>query len=224
MSGGGGDQSSTTSRQVPDELKGAATSYSQLVTDMAKQPYTPYSGQGVADLNQYQTGAIGQIQRLAGNTGIQGRSESALSSMLQGGNTSPYLDQMVQRAQDSVKSNFTTQALNSGSFGNSGIAEQQGRALADTASTMYGNAYNTDQANTLQALGLQSDVQKSAYTGANQLMAAGNTVNNNDQAKADFGYQQYQNQQNYPLQQISAIGGGLNNMSGSTTTSSGGGK
>lgn len=221
--GGGGDSQSTTMRTIPDELKGAATSYSNLVTQMANTPYTPYTGTGVADLNQYQTGAINQIAQTAGNNQLQGQTEGALSSYLSGGNTNPYLDQMVQKAQDSVKRNMASTMVGSGSFGNSGVEEAMGRALGDTASTMYGNAYNTDQSNRLQAISMSPTIQNSAYTGANQLLNAGNTVYNNAQDKADFNYQQYQNQQNYPLQQISAIGGGLNNMSGSTTTQSGGG-
>lgn len=221
--GGGDDQQSTTTRSIPDELKGAATSYSKMVTDLANTPYQAYTGQGVADLNPYQMGAMGLIGQKAMDGGVQSASEGALKSMLAGGNTNPYLDQMVQKAQDSVKSNFNTSAVNSGSFGNSGLQQQYASGLTDVATQMYGNAYNTNQQNIVNALGLQSGVQNSAYTGANQLMNAGNTAYNNSQDKADFAYQQHQNKTNYPLQQISAVGGGINNMAGSSTTSSGGG-
>jgi hypothetical protein len=238
MSGGGGSKSST-SRTIPDELKGAASSYSQLVTNLANTPYQGYQGQGVADLNQYQTSALDQIANQAGNSQIQGQAESALSSMLAGGQQNPYLDQQVANAQRSVADTYNlftkpqteSAMVNSGSFGNSGLQQMQqyqqtqaGKQAADIATTMYGSAYNTDQQNKLAALGLQSGVQNSAYTGANQLLNAGNVAYNNAQDKADFQYQQFQNQQNYPLQQVAAVGGGLNNMSGSTTTQSGGGK
>ncbi len=56
--------------------------------------------------------------------------------------TNPYLDQMVQRAQDSVKSNINTAAINSGSFGNSGVQEMMQRGLGDVATQMYGQDYN----------------------------------------------------------------------------------
>lgn len=237
--GGGGGGESTTTRTVPAELSGAATGYSKLVTDLANKPYQAYTGQGVADLNQYQTSALDQIANQAGNSQIQGQAESALSSMLSGGQQNPYLDQQVANAQRSVADTYNlftkpqteSAMVNSGSFGNSGLQQMQqyqqtqaGKQAADIATTMYGNAYNTDQQNKLAALGLQSGVQNSAYTGANQLLNAGNVAYNNAQDKADFAYQQFQNQQNYPLQQVAAVGGGINNMSGSTTTQSGGGK
>ena len=236
--GGGGDQQSTTQRMIPDELKGAASSYSKLVTDLSNRPYQAYQGQGVADLNSQQTQALDMIGQRAGNGQIQGQAEGALSGFLQGGQTNPYLDAMVKKAQGSVAEGFNTMVkpqietamVNSGSFGNSGLEQRMqlqqkaaGQQMSDIATQMYGQAYNTDQANKMQALGMSPTIQQSGYMGANQLLNAGNVAYNNAQDKADFGYQQYQNAQNYPIQQIAAIGGGLNNMSGSTTTQSGGG-
>lgn len=55
----------------------------------------------------------------------------------------PYLDQMVAQAQNQVKQNFMNSAINSGSFGNSGLQQQYGLGLANIATNMYGNAYNT---------------------------------------------------------------------------------
>lgn len=223
--GGGGTTTSTTQATIPNELKGAATALSNVATQVGNTPYSAYTGQGVAGLNEYQTSALGQIASQSQNNAIQQQSESALSSLL-GDQTNPYLDQMVQKAQDSVVSNFNTGAVNSGSFGNSGLQQTLTQGLGDVATSMYGNAYNTNQANKLSALGLQSGVQNSAYTGANQLLNAGNTVQNNTQDQLDFDYQQYLNQQDYPLKQMQALTGVLGQNMGSTTTStqSGGGK
>lgn len=222
-SGGGGGQTQTTNYSIPDELKGAANSYSRIATQVADKPFQAYPGVGVPGLNNYQTTAIDKIAGLSGNTGLQDQTQSALSSMMAGG-SNPYLDSMVQRAQDSVKSNMIGTMVGSGSFGNSGVQEAMGKAFGDTATQMYGNAYNTDQANKLSAIGLSPTVQQSAYTGANNLLKAGDAVYNNAQNQADFNYQQYQNEQNYPLMQLSALGGALNNMKGQTTTQRGGGK
>jgi hypothetical protein len=238
--GGGGDQQSSTQRLIPDELKGAASAYSGMVTNLADRPFQAYTGQGVADLNGMQTGAMNMIQNRAMNgSPVMDQANQTLTGFMQGGQTNPYLDQMVNKAQQSVAQNFNTMTkpaletagVNSGSFGNSGIQERMGlqqkaaaQQMGDIATSMYGNAYNTDQSNKMQALGMAPTFGNQAYTDATQLMNAGNTAQQNDQSKADFGYQQYQNQQNYPLQQINAVGGGLNNMSGTTTTTKGGGK
>lgn len=235
---GGGGGSSSTERLIPDELKGAATTYSQLVTQLGQTPFQAYTGQGVAPLNQYQNQALGMIQdRAANGSPLLDTANQTLTGLL-GDNTNPYLDQQVANAQKSVTNAYnnvqrpqqTSAMVNSGSFGNSGLQQQQNFAdsqlqqnLGDIATSMYGNAYNTNQANKLAALGMAQGYGNQAYTDAGQLLNAGNTAYNQAQDQADFQYQQYQNQQDYPLKQISAIGGGLNNMSGSKTTQSGGG-
>lgn len=80
----------------------------------------------------------------------------------------PYLDQNVNSALQNIGNNYrntvqpqqAAQAAQSGSFGNSGIQQAQGfqnqqfgKTLADTAANMYGQAYNTDQANALTMRG-----------------------------------------------------------------------
>lgn len=221
--GGGGSQTSTTSQTVPDELKGAATAYSNLATKLSDTPYQAYTGQGVAGLNSNQTGAIDMIKaRAANGSPVMDAANSALTGML-GDNTNPYLDSMVNKAQQNVVSNYNTATAGSGSFGNSGVGNQLAQGLSDTATSMYGNAYNTNQANKLSALGMAQSYGNQAYTDANALATAGKTQQDNAQAVNDFGYQQYQNEQNYPLQQLSALGGALSSRMGSTTTQSGGG-
>jgi hypothetical protein len=223
--GGGGSSggTSTTTRDIPDELKGAATAYSGLAMNLANTPYQAYTGQGTASLNGNQNNAISMIaNRAANGSPVLDQANSTLTSML-GDQTNPYLDAQVQKAQQSVVKNFNGAQAGSGSFGNSGLQEELGKGLSDTASTMYGNAYNTNQANKLQALGMAQSYGNQAYTDANALMGAGQTQQANDQAGKDFQYQQFQNQQNYPLQQIAALGGVINGSSGSTTTQSGGG-
>lgn len=237
--GGGGDQQSSTQRLIPDELKGAATAYSGMVTDLSKRPFQSYTGQGVADLNPLQQQAMQLTQSRAMNgSPVMDQANQTLTGFMQGGQTNPYLDSLVKKAQSSVADQFNTMTkpaletagVNSGSFGNSGLQERMGlqqkaaaQQMGDIATSMYGGAYNTDQANKMQALSMAPTFGNQAYTDAQQLMNSGNTAYQNSQDKADFGYQQYQNEQNYPLQQINAVGGGLNNMSGSTTTTSGGG-
>lgn len=224
MSGGGGGQTSTTTQTIPDELKGAANAYSSIATGVANKPYTPYTGQGVAGLNDQQQQAIGMIQDRATNgSPILGTANTALTGMM-GGGSNPYLDSMVNKAQQNVITNFNNATAGSGSFGNSGLQEQLAKGLADTSSTMYGNAYDADRSRQLQAIGMAPTFANQTYTDANQLLNAGTTAQNNQQSQNDFNYQQFMNQQNYPLQQLSALGGALNSRAGQTTTTSGGGK
>lgn len=242
----------------------------------------------------------------------------------------PYLDAMVNKAQANVLSNANQAAVRSGSFGNSGIAEQAAKNMGEIASSMYGNAWNTQAqladanvarnlqaqqfnsgvtdsnlARALQAqqfnsgvtdsnlsrslqaqqfnsglndanlarsidaqkfnAGLQdSNIARSlqaqqfnaqlgndwasrndaalqnwrsnqinaaqlglnygnqAYQDAGQLINAGNMQQNNVQQNLDFGFQQFQDQQNYPFKQLQATGGVIGQNMGSKTTTSGG--
>lgn len=224
MSGGGGG-TSTTMPVIPDELKPAAEALSRVATQVGNTPYQAYGGTGVVGMNDAQNQALGMVaNRAMSGSPIMDQANSTLTSMLQGGQTNPYLDQMVQRAQDSVRSNMTSAMVGSGSFGNSGVQEAAGRAMGDVASQMYGNAYETNAARQMQALGMAPTFGNQAYTDAQQLLNAGSFAQNNAQDMADFNYQQYLNQQNYPLQQLSALSGTLQGQMGSTTTQTGGGK
>lgn len=238
--GGGGSSKSTTTPVVPDELKPAAQSLSKIATQVGNTPYQAYTGQGVAGLNGQQQQAISMIQdRAANGSPIMDQANSTLTSMLQGGQTNPYLDQMVGNAQKSVVDAYNmvsrpqqiAAGINSGSFGNSGLQQAQAyqdgqlqQQLGNLATTMYGNAYNTDQANKLSALGMAQSYGNQAYTDAGQLLNAGTTAQNNQQDQLDFQYQQFQNQQDYPLKQLQALTGVLGQNMGQKTTQSGGGK
>ncbi len=81
-----------------------------------------------------------------------------------------------------------------------------------------GNQFNAAQ------MGLQYGNQ--AYTDAGQLMNAGNFLQDQQQQKADFGFQQFQDWQNDPYKKLAAMSGVFGSFPGqsSTTTSSGGGK
>lgn len=221
--GGGGGGSSTTTPSIPAELKPLANLYVQQAQNIAQTPWQGYQGQRYADLNGTQNLGIGMIQNRALNgSQTMNNAEGALNQFIQGGNTNPYLDQMVSKAQNQVKSNFMNSAISSGSFGNSGLQQQYGQGLADIATQMYGNAYAQDQANRMTAINMAPTFGNAAYQDAGQLINAGNLQQNNAQQKLDFGYQQFQDAQNYPFKQLQATGGVIGQNMGSTTTTSGG--
>ena len=147
-------------------------------------------------------------------------------SIIQGGQTNPYLDEMVGKAQDSVRSQFNTGAVNSGSFGNSGLQEQFQKGLSDTATQMYGQAYETDRNRQMQGIGMAQQFGNQAYADADQLLKAGQIQQDQNQQLGDFWYQQYQEKENLPYKQLAAMSGVFSSGLGSQTTSktSGGGK
>lgn len=225
--GGGGDSGkSTTTTEIPAELKPLATAYTNKALELSKQGFNPYKGQRFENLNQWQLDALNQTRDRAmqGSETVK-NAESQLNNIIAGGNTNPYLDQMVSKAQDSVRSQFNTGAVNSGSFGNSGLQEQFAQSLGDVATNMYGNAYETDRNRQMQGIGMAQQFGNQAYQDAAQLMNAGQTVQDQFQQARDFNYQQFQERADDPYKKLAAMAGVFSSGLGqtSTTKSSGGG-
>lgn len=243
--GGGGNSGGTsqTTQSIPDELKPLASAYTSKAINLGNQGFTPYGGQRFADLNGTQTSAIDKISNRAMNgNATMNQAEGALQGVLAGGQTNPYLDSLVSKAQGSVADNFNTMVkpqtetamARSGSFGNAGLTEtmqnQQkaaGTQMADIATGMYGAAYDGDRARQLQGLSLAPTFGNQAYTDADQMLKAGQIKQDQAQQGMDFNFSQFQEQQNLPYKQLSAMSGvfgsGLGGAS-STTQSGGGGK
>ncbi|MBF9641230.1 hypothetical protein IAI27_11115, partial [Streptococcus pseudopneumoniae] len=85
-------------------------------------------------LNSTQNSALDMISQLATNgSPVMDQANSTLTSTLQGGQTNPYLDSLVKKAQGSVVDTWNTMTkpaldtaqINSGSFGNSGLQQRQ---------------------------------------------------------------------------------------------------
>ena len=281
---GGSSGGSTTTQSIPSELKPLAKAYSAKAMDLSNEAYNPYTGQRFEDLNADQNqGLDAMMQRAQEGSQTINQGENYLQGQLTAGEQSatrnpygdvkaqqnqyqgqnPYLDKMVGKAQDSVRSQFNTGAVNSGSFGNSGLQEQFQRGLSDTATQMYGADYaNTQQlaeaginrnlqeqqfnsqnganwasrndqvrqsqdASQLQAAQLGLNYGNQAYTDAEQMLKAGQIVQDQGQQQKDFNYQQFQEQENLPYKQLAAMSGVFGTNLGSTSTSSqkgGGGK
>lgn len=223
--GGGGAQNTTTTQELPAELRPLATAYADKAINLGNQEYQAYTGDRYSDLNAVQNQGLSQtINRAVNGSQTVNNAEQALNQQIQGGQGNPYLDAQVQRAQDSVKSNFNTSAINSGSFGNSGVQEAYTKNLGDVASQMYGQAYEGDQARQMQAISMAPEFGNQAYSDAGQLMNAGQVLQDQDQQNKDFSYQQYQEQQNLPYQQLGAMSGVFgSNLGGSASTASNGG-
>jgi hypothetical protein len=224
---GGGGGSSTTTQSIPNELKPLAAEYSKQAMELSKTPFNPYTGDRFADLNQAQNSGIDMIQQRAQNgSATVNNAEQALNQNIQGGQSNPYLDSMVGRAQDSVRSQFNTGAVTSGSFGNSGLQEQFQRGLGDVASQMYGQAYEGDKARQMQSIGMAQQFGNQQYQDAGQMLQAGQIQQDQAQQGQDFNYQQFQEQENDPYKKLAAMSGVFSSGLGTTQTSkqSGGGK
>lgn len=227
MGGGGGGGQSTTVQSIPDELKPLASAYTNKAINLSNQGFTPYGGQRFANLNPSQTLGIGMVQeRALGGSPVMDQANQTLMQTMQGGNTNPYLDAMVNKAQASVLGSANAAAMKSGSFGNSGIAEAAAKQMGDVATNMFGGAYEADRGRQMQALGMAPTFGNQAYQDAQHLMSAGQILQDQQQQQLDFNHQQFQDATNLPYKQLAAMSGVFGSGLGgeSRTTQSGGGK
>lgn len=235
--GGGGKTVATTSTStpsIPAELKPLANLYAKQAQDYAYTPYQAYGGQRFAGLDPTQALGIGMVQeRALGGSQTMRNAEGNLNQFIQGGQTNPYLDQMVSKAQGSVVDQFNNMTkpqieaagVNSGSFGNTGyqqMMQQKQKAAAgqmsDIATQMYGGAYGQDQANRMQAIQMAPTFGDAPYRDAGQLLQAGNILQQESQNPMDFQYQQFREAADHPLKQMQATSGVLGQNMGSTTS------
>lgn len=225
--GGGGGGKSTTTTEIPKELKPLATAYADKAMALSNQPYQEFAWDWRFEpLNAAQNQSLqATINRATYGSQTFNNAESQLNRIIAGGITNPYLDQMVSNAQDSVRSQFNTGAVNSGSFGNSGLQEQFAQNLGDVATNMYGQAYETDRNRQMQGIGMAQQFANQAYTDADQLFKAGQVQQDQSQQLRDYWYQQHQERQDLPYKQLAAMAGVFGSGLGqtSTTKSSGGG-
>ena len=224
--GGGGGGQSTTVQSIPEELKPLANAYTQTAIGLNNTPYQAYGGQRYADLNGVQMAALNQTaDRAMNGSETINNAEAALNQNIQG-QTNPYLDQMVGKAQDSVRSQFNTGAVNSGSFGNAGLQQQFQEGLGDVATQMYGQAYDQDKQRQMQSIGMAQQFGNQAYDDAGKMMAAGQTLQDQQQQGLDFQYQQSQDAKNDDYKKLAGMSGvfGSNLGQSASTTQSGGGK
>lgn len=232
--GGGGDSTSSSKITYPDEIKPLLNNVANLSNDLYNKPWQGYDGQRYVDLNDTQKSALQGITDRADNgSALWGNAQNGLTAMM-GDQTNPYLDQQVANAQKSVIDSYNTGVkpqlesaqVGSGSFGNSGLQQMQQQSqnqlqqnLGSVASSMYGSAYNTNQANKLSALGMAQNYANQDYNDLAQKLKAGNTYQDQAQNNADFNFDQWQSQQDDPYKKLQAMTGVMNNTAGSTTTS-----
>lgn len=219
MSGG---SDTTTVQNFPDWAVPYAQDFQNFARQVASQPYTPYEGQTVAQLNPYQTaGYNAMAQRAMQGSPVSDAAGRNITSTLNGDFLSqgnPYLTQQIDRASQDVLRNMDVLNARSGSFGNSGIQENTARSLGDVAGNLRYQDYNNERQRQMQALGLAPSIANQDYTDAQQLINAGQGFQSQDQRNLTDQYSRFQEAQNYPQTQLQTLGRGLGLNWGSTQT------
>lgn len=220
MSGG---SDTTTVQNFPDWAIPYAQNFQNFAQTVANQPYQPYEGQTVAQLNPYQTaGFDAMAQRAMQGSPVSNAAAGSLTDTLSGKyldqSTNPYLNGMIDLASQDVLRNFNNAQAANGSFGNSGLQQNTASQLGNVATTIRGNAYNQERQNMLSALGYAPSIANQDYIDAQQLINAGAGFQGQDQANLTDQYNRFLEARNYPQTQLQTLGRGLGLNWGSSTS------
>lgn len=224
---GGGGSSNTTKQEIPEELKPLARAYTSKAMNLSEQSYNPYQGQRYADLNPVQNTGLGMtVNRALQGSQTVDNAESQLNDVIAGGNTNPYLDAMYDQAAGKVSGSVNSNFAQAGRYGSGAHTGALTEGLGNMATNLYGGAYEADRGRQMQAIGMAPEFAQQDYQDAGQMMNAGQILQDQNQQNLDYGYEQYQEQENLPYKQLAAMSGifGSNLGGQSTTTGGGGGK
>jgi hypothetical protein len=164
---GGGDATSTASRDLPAWLQPYAQSYLGRADALSQRPFEAYSGQRVANLSPDQQTAMTQVRDLAtvGNP-LVNQAQGQQSNVIGGGmlNANPYIDQVAKNIGDRMGEAYATgtranlassanmaggggQRFNSAAQQVMGNADRSfGDALGSTMSNLYMGNYQNERA------------------------------------------------------------------------------
>jgi hypothetical protein len=215
-----GGSDNVTTQNFPDWAVPYAQDFLGRSQQVADLPYTPYTGQTVAQMNPYQTGAYDAIaQRAYQGSPVNDAAAGELTKTLSGGylNSNPYLDATVNRAQGDVMRGFAPIEARSGSFGNSGLQESMGRALGDVSSQIRGQDYANERNRMVGSIGLAPQIANQDYLDADQLLKAGQGIQGQQQLNLDDTYRRFREAQDYPKEQLGTLGKALGLNYGSTS-------
>lgn len=243
MSGGGGggtpDQTTTISKTEPPEyVKPYSQSLMNQAAQVASRPYEQYSGQRIAQLDPYQiAGFEGTAQRAMTGSPVmnaaQGMAQSTLNGDYMSPNSNPWLkasfDQSAAGMADAyargTAATTNAQFNNMGAFGGSAHQEMtktNNAAFADSlgklANDMYGANYQMERGNQMDAASMADGMAQSDYRDAQALIGVGDAYRGYTQDLLNQGYQDWQDQYNYPLTQLDILGNAINIASGGAGT------
>jgi hypothetical protein len=218
----GGD--TTTTQAPPPEWMGQWNAYTNFANQVANRPYQ----NTVAPFSQDQYGAMDQIRRQSQGGPEQAAGSQALQGILSGanknpymGNDNPYMKGLIQNTNDEVQNRMGTAAFSSGSFGNSGVAGQTAKALADSTNNLQyqqyqnsANLYENQMNRQMQAVPQALNYQNQNLANSSALLQSGAMQQAQGQKTVDQWW-------NYPQQQLAAMGSPLGFNTGRSTTEQG---
>ena len=225
----GGSQQTSSNNGVASWLQ---PSYTNAVQD-ANNLYSSggpkyYSGQQVANLSPMQNTGLSDISNAASDPSAASMAQQQNRNIESGAYlnpaSNPYLSGTFNTAAQGVQNNIDSQ------FGAAGrnvvsSAPVQSSAMNQLANEIYGGAYQSGMQNMVQSQYAAPALDSATYMPGQQMMQAGSTVQNQNQAQIDALMKQYNYNQQLPYNNLSFLTSELGSLgapfgtNNSTTTS-----
>lgn len=231
MSGGGGSPSHTTSvtkQELPAYAQPYAEQLLQRGTALSNQPYTPYTGQRIADFTPDQLAGLGMTRERAMSGAPDVNAARDMLAQTSSGaflrpESNPYLKDTVDAALGQVQGRVNAQFNRPGAFGGTGHQNMLTDQLAQVATNLYGQNYMNERTNQLRAASMAPSFSNLDYQDAQALLGVGDVFGQREQDLLNLGYERFLEQQNFPFQQLDVLSNTLAGSTGgrSTTISQG---
>jgi hypothetical protein len=208
-------QPSNTTTTQKQELPSWAVPYSQQLlqqgADVAARPYEQYTGQRIAGFSPEQQMGInmGVDRATQGHQAMnigQGMLENTLSGNYLSPDSNPWFKGTVDQAMAQTQGRLNSQFNRPGAFGSTAHQETMARGLGDVANQMYSQNYANERQNQMGAAGQALNYGGADWQNIGQLLGIGDTTRQLTQDQLTQAYQDFQQQQNYPLQQLDILG------------------
>lgn len=204
--------------------------------EVANVPYQQSPTTAVGPNQTMQTAWQTTANRALQGNPVMGAANTLAMNTMNGqflGAGNPYLSDVIANTSNDITNAYNNVNVpawakmnsSSGSFGNSGIAQAFGddrknlmQTIANNATQMRMRNYDTERGYQQSAMGFAPVSAAQDYTDANALMQVGQQQQMFDQGQADQAYKWWQEQQQYPQQQLAAYGSALGLGGGGTTT------
>lgn len=225
----------TTTNQPLPWVTPYAQDHLARTQEVVNQPYQQSPGSYVAPNQYLAQGWSATANRAMQGSPVMGAANANAQKTLEGGylNANPYLDQTIANAQGDLTSAWNqvqkpawdTAMQQSGSYGNSGVAQANGYAadslqknLGRISTDMRGNAYNQERGYQQQMTGMAPALAQNDYFDSNQLLGVANQAQGYLQGAQNQNQQWFDEAKQYPRDQLDLYGRAINGTSGGTST------
>lgn len=226
--------SAETNFELPSYLKGPSKQISSAATSALKKPFTPYTGQRVADMSGTQNDVMEKLKSILGMNGTGGAIPRVIDNIPgmgpAAGSTQDYMDPFLEQVLGPVtrEINLSTQknlqtndasAHMAGAFGDTGhglersnTMEKGTQAISDATGRLYSSAYNDAMNRKSGDIDRMMTDRNAQVDYLKNLFNMGGVQQGTEQAKLDANFQEFMRKQGYDLDtiaKVAAIIGGL---------------